>query len=423
MNIEPRKTKRRTDGTLHGHIVKSSPSGVTLFLYYNGYAYEPAHRVFLTEHVLSQKINVICGEIGEHLDAPFGAIKRLYTLDGVCVKHAQELQNNGYYVAVGRYSPFQQLNYGTHRPPFFVPKKIEKVPEPTGSKLLLTVSEESQEPTSQSAPSKSPAQNHSQKPRRLPPVKVIYADGRSVFHARPTAHKYNKSSVPSDSPYKDDNSSSTIYKAKDQRDETKDAEVVPDAFSEADEPLDSKQPQEVDEEEDAKVVPGSPEDTSATNHQHLEDDIPVHNDPDVGTPGHQDSDDNEFAHEDPRDDTHDQQDADNNAAGDSGDFIPDHQGSTLTDGVEDPQDEPAEHDDSSPVDTTEDNGAVTEVNHDDSPGAEGEGEVVVSPPENITPPVSRQSGDMTNQDNLNEADVEIDDNQLGDDTVVSNTVE
>ena len=46
------------------------------------------------------------------LKAPFGAVRRLYNLEGVLINSLEELENNGDYVAAAqeRYKPFNYAN-------------------------------------------------------------------------------------------------------------------------------------------------------------------------------------------------------------------------------------------------------------------------------------------------------------------------
>ncbi|XP_078056832.1 doublecortin domain-containing protein 2-like [Mustelus asterias] len=100
----------------HSRIIASArfrkpiqePCVICVFI--NGDLLNPATRLLIPKRILGQWEQVL-SSITEKVNLRTGAVRKLHTLDGKSVNDGTELENGGYYVAVGR-DKFKKLPYG-----------------------------------------------------------------------------------------------------------------------------------------------------------------------------------------------------------------------------------------------------------------------------------------------------------------------
>ncbi|XP_014906575.1 doublecortin domain-containing protein 2-like isoform X1 [Poecilia latipinna] len=86
------------------------PPAKTVTVYRNGDAFYPGKKVVLNPRHLSTFDNFM-NTLTRHMEAPFGAVRRLYTpTEGHSVQELAQLKHGGSYVAAGN-EPFKVLNY------------------------------------------------------------------------------------------------------------------------------------------------------------------------------------------------------------------------------------------------------------------------------------------------------------------------
>ncbi|XP_058411147.1 doublecortin domain-containing protein 2 isoform X2 [Diceros bicornis minor] len=215
----------------------------TIFLIANGDLVSPASRLLIPRKALNQWDRVL-QMVTEKVTLRSGAVHRLYTLEGKLVESGAELENGQFYVAVGR-DKFKKLPYSellfdksTMRRSFG--QKPSSLPPIVGSRKSKGSGNDRQ--------SKSTVGSSDNSSPQPPKRKGKKEDANSE---KPTKEKQNVKLK--DSPQPIPNSDEGIFKAGEERSETRGAaEVQEDEDTQVEIPIDQRPAEIVDEEEDGE---------------------------------------------------------------------------------------------------------------------------------------------------------------------------
>lgn len=87
---------------------RDAPPSKTIIVYRNGDAFYPGRKIVVNPRQVST-FDIFLTSLTKGLDAPFGAVRKLYTpFHGHKVQHLDELQHGSVYVAAGS-EQFKQL--------------------------------------------------------------------------------------------------------------------------------------------------------------------------------------------------------------------------------------------------------------------------------------------------------------------------
>ncbi|GCC28965.1 doublecortin domain-containing protein 2-like [Chiloscyllium punctatum] len=215
----------------------------------NGDFLSPATRLLIPKRILGEWEQVL-SSITEKVSLRTGAVRKLHTLDGRCINDGTELENGGYYVAVGR-DKFKKLPYGELI--FSKPcrgrsngSKAASLPPIPGSKKSKEHGDRqvrSTGTTSEAYPMNSP-----QPAKRKGKKEQITTGEESVFHAKPIKVRNVKEDIGNP---KLTQENGCVFKAYEERTETMGAtEVQEDNQTQVELPIDQRPAETVDEEED-----------------------------------------------------------------------------------------------------------------------------------------------------------------------------
>ncbi|XP_048404955.1 doublecortin domain-containing protein 2-like isoform X1 [Stegostoma tigrinum] len=215
----------------------------------NGDFLSPATRLLIPKRILGQWEQVL-SSINEKVNLRTGAVRKLHTLDGRSISDGTELENGGYYVAVGR-DKFKKLPYGELI--FSKPcrgrsngSKAASLPPILGSKKSKEHADRqvrSTGTTGEVYPMTSP-----QPAKRKGKKEQVTTGGESVFHAKPIKVRNVKEDIGNSKLSQHDG---CVFKAYEERTETMGAtEVQEDNQTQVELPIDQRPAETVDEEED-----------------------------------------------------------------------------------------------------------------------------------------------------------------------------
>ncbi|XP_032895822.1 doublecortin domain-containing protein 2 [Amblyraja radiata] len=159
----------------------------------NGDLLSPAIRLLIPKRVLGQWEQVLA-IITEKVNLRTGAVRRLHTLDGRSVNDGSELENGGYYVAVGRDKfkklPYNELIFDKSYPRRTNRSKAASLPPIPGSKKNKENGD--RQIRSSGIESEVYPLMLSQSPKRKGKKEQVLAKEESVFHAKPGQVKPDK---------------------------------------------------------------------------------------------------------------------------------------------------------------------------------------------------------------------------------------
>ncbi|XP_070440286.1 doublecortin domain-containing protein 2 [Equus przewalskii] len=215
----------------------------TIFLIANGDLVSPASRLLIPRKALNQWDRVL-QMVTEKITLRSGAVHRLYTLEGKLVESGAELENGQFYVAVGR-DKFKKLPYGellfdksTMRRSYG--QKTSSLPPIVGSRKSKGSGNDRQSKSTVGSSDNSSPQPAKRKGKK-----------DNVNSEKPTKEKQNVKLK--DSPQPVPNSDEGIFKAGEERSETRGAaEVQEDEDTQVEIPVDQRPAEMVDEEEDGE---------------------------------------------------------------------------------------------------------------------------------------------------------------------------
>ncbi|XP_025122148.1 doublecortin domain-containing protein 2 isoform X2 [Bubalus bubalis] len=219
---------------------KSLLEPCTIFLIANGDLINPASRLLIPRKALNQWDHVL-QMVTEKITLRSGAVHRLYTLEGKLVESGAELENGQFYVAVGRDRfkklPYSELLFDKSTMRKSYGQKTSSLPPIVGSRKSKGSGNDRQsKSTIGSSDNSSP-----QPPKR-----------KGKKHAnseKPTKGKQNAKLK--SSPQTIPNSDEGVFKAGEERSETRGAaEVQEDEDTQVEIPVDQRPAEIVDEEED-----------------------------------------------------------------------------------------------------------------------------------------------------------------------------
>ncbi|XP_078286277.1 uncharacterized protein LOC144611063 [Rhinoraja longicauda] len=215
----------------------------------NGDLLSPAIRLLIPKRVLCQWEQVLAS-ITEKVNLRTGAVRRLHTLDGRSVNDGSELENGGYYVAVGRDKfkklPYNELIFDKSYPRRTNRSKAASLPPIPGSKKNKENGD--RQIRSTGTESEVSPLMLSQSPKRKGKKEQVLAKEESVFHAKPGQAKPDKNG--GGSPTLDTENESCVFKAFEDRRETLDAmEIQEDNLTQVELPIDQRPAEIVEEEE------------------------------------------------------------------------------------------------------------------------------------------------------------------------------
>ncbi|XP_067857586.1 doublecortin domain-containing protein 2-like [Heptranchias perlo] len=233
---------------------KPTQEPCTICVIANGDLLNPAIRLLIPKRILVQWEQVLAS-ITEKVNLRTGAVRKLHTLDGRSINDGTELENGGYYVAVGR-DKFKKLPYGELIFSKSCPRrsngsKAASLPPIPGSKKCKENGGRevrSTGTTSEVYPLTSP-----QPPKRKGKKERFPAGEESVFRAKPGKVKHVKSGT--GSPKIVPESEGCLFKAYKERTETMGAvEVQEDNRTQVELPVDQRPAETVEEEEDPEEL-------------------------------------------------------------------------------------------------------------------------------------------------------------------------
>lgn len=244
-----------------GRIRKVITDVVTINIYTNGDEMSPARKVILTFRMM-QSWSTILAEINQHVNPQFTATRMLYTVDGALIRHKSEIQNGGYYVAVGSRAPFRPLEYGKYvKPAFTVSPRLNRrfmtsdafVPGRHDGKTSNRLRVDGSSAESSTLPplsTQSDPVTNRQRARHIRRVRdpklVMYHDGQDVFHQKPIKLTRTRHGT-----VDYDKDEGGVFRAKTNRSETEDAsEIKETKDTRVDLPLDFIRAEQVDEEDE-----------------------------------------------------------------------------------------------------------------------------------------------------------------------------
>ncbi|XP_078391866.1 doublecortin domain-containing protein 2-like [Cetorhinus maximus] len=219
----------------------------------NGDPLSPAIRLLIPKRILGQWEQVL-SSITEKVNLRTGAVRKLHTLDGRSINDGTELENGGYYVAVGR-DKFKKLPYGE----LIFSKsylrrsngsKAASLPPIPGSKKK---EHGDRQVRSTGTTSEVYLLTSPQPPKRKGKKEQVTTGEESVFRAKPIKVKHVMNSIRSPVIVQEDEG--CVFKAFEERTETMGAaEVQEDNQTQVELPIDQRPAETVDEEEDPPVL-------------------------------------------------------------------------------------------------------------------------------------------------------------------------
>lgn len=215
----------------------------TIFLIANGDLINPASRLLIPRKALNQWDHVL-QMVTEKITLRSGAVHRLYTLEGKLVESGAELENGQFYVAVGR-DKFKKLPYGellfdksTMRRSYG--QKASSLPPIVGSRKSKGSGNDRQSKSTVGSSDNSSPQPPKRKGKK-----------EDVNSEKPTRGKQNAKLK--NSPPTIPNSDEGVFKAGEERSETRGAaQVQEDEDTQVEIPVDQRPAEIVDEEEDGE---------------------------------------------------------------------------------------------------------------------------------------------------------------------------
>lgn len=215
----------------------------TIFLIANGDLINPASRLLIPRKALNQWDHVL-QMVTEKITLRSGAVHRLYTLEGKLVESGAELENGQFYVAVGR-DKFKKLPYGellfdksTMRRSYG--QKASSLPPIVGSRKSKGSGNDRQSKSTVGSSDNSSPQPPKRKGKK-----------EDVNSEKPTRGKQNAKLK--NSPPTVPNSDEGVFKAGEERSETRGAaQVQEDEDTQVEIPVDQRPAEIVDEEEDGE---------------------------------------------------------------------------------------------------------------------------------------------------------------------------
>ncbi|KAM9740238.1 doublecortin domain-containing protein 2 [Dama dama] len=212
----------------------------TIFLIANGDLINPASRLLIPRKALNQWDHVL-QMVTEKITLRSGAVHRLYTLEGKLVESGAELENGQFYVAVGRDKfkklPYSELLFDKSTMRKSYGQKTSSLPPIVGSRKSKGSGNDRQSKSTVGSSDNSSPQ---------PPKRKGKKDANSE---KPTKEKQNAKLK--SSPQTIPNSDEGVFKAGEERSETRGAaEVQEDEDTQVEIPVDQRPAEIVDEEED-----------------------------------------------------------------------------------------------------------------------------------------------------------------------------
>lgn len=225
--------------TVSARFRKPLQEPCTVFLIANGDLINPAVRLFIPRKTLSQWEHVL-EMVTEKVTLRSGAVHRLYTLDGKLIENGLDLENGQFYVAVGR-DKFKKLPYNE------LPFSKTTARRSYGSKSSLP-------PGGGSGKSKGSSKSTDTADTSSPqPPKRKEKNGPNQESKKPDKSKENAIIVTKT--YVLSNNDEGVFKAGKKRTETRGAvEVQEDEETQTEVPVDQRQAETVDEEENTEAV-------------------------------------------------------------------------------------------------------------------------------------------------------------------------
>ncbi|XP_067913002.1 doublecortin domain-containing protein 2-like isoform X2 [Heterodontus francisci] len=219
----------------------------------NGDLLSPAIRLLIPKRILGQWEQVLAS-ITEKVNLRTGAVRKLHALDGRSINDSTELENGGYYVAVGRDKfkklPYGELIFSKSRPRRSNGSKAASLPPIPGSKKSKENGD--RQVRSTGTASEVYQLTSPQPPKRKGKKEHVAAGEESVFRAKPVKVKHVKNSIGSPKIVRENGS---VFKAYEERTETVGAvEVQEDNQTQVELPIDQRPAETVDEEEDPQEL-------------------------------------------------------------------------------------------------------------------------------------------------------------------------
>uniref|UniRef100_A0A8C3WNY4 Doublecortin domain-containing protein 2 n=1 Tax=Catagonus wagneri TaxID=51154 RepID=A0A8C3WNY4_9CETA len=214
----------------------------TIFLIANGDLVNPASRLLIPRKALNQWDHVL-QMVTDKITLRSGAVHRLYTLEGKLVESGAELENGQFYVAVGR-DKFKKLPYSEL---LFDKSTMRRSYGQKASSLPPIVRSRKSKGSGNDRQSKSTI-GSSDNSSPQPPKRKGKKDVNSEKHTRRKQNAKLKNSPPTVP-----NSDEGIFKAGEERSETRGAaQVQEDEDTQVEIPIDQRPAEIVDEEEDGE---------------------------------------------------------------------------------------------------------------------------------------------------------------------------
>ncbi|ELK35108.1 Doublecortin domain-containing protein 2 [Myotis davidii] len=215
----------------------------TIFLIANGDLISPASRLLIPRKALNQWDHVL-QMVTEKITLRSGAVHRLYTLEGKLVESGTELENGQFYVAVGRDKfkklPYSELLFDKSTMRRSYGQKASSLPPIVGSRKCKGSGNDRQSKSTVGSSDNSSPQPPKRKGKK-----------EDVNLEKPTKGKQNLKLKNSPQPIPD--SDEGIFKAGEERSETRGAaEVQEDEDTQVEIPVDQRPAEIVDEEEDGE---------------------------------------------------------------------------------------------------------------------------------------------------------------------------
>ncbi|XP_007454578.1 PREDICTED: doublecortin domain-containing protein 2 [Lipotes vexillifer] len=229
-----------------------------IFLIANGDLINPASRLLIPRKALNQWDHVL-QMITEKITLRSGAVHRLYTLEGKLIESGAELENGQFYVAVGRDKfkklPYSELLFDKSTMRRSYGQKASSLPPIVGSRKSKGSGNDRQSKSTVGSSDNSSPQPPKRKGKK-----------EDVNSEKPTKRKQNVKLK--SSPQTIPNSDEGVFKAGEERSETRGAaEVQEDEYTQVEIPVDQRPAEIVDEEDREKENKevGQKEDFSGMN--------------------------------------------------------------------------------------------------------------------------------------------------------------
>ncbi|XP_072139659.1 uncharacterized protein [Mobula birostris] len=225
----------------------------TICVIANGDLLNPAIRLLIPKRILGQWEQVLAS-ITEKVNLRTGAVRKLHTLDGRSINDGSELENGGYYVAVGsdkfKKLPYNELIFDKAYPRRTNRSKAASLPPIPGSKKNKENGD--RQIRSTGAESEVYPLIMSQSPKRKGKKEQVLAREEPVFRAKPIKVKPDKNG--SGNPKLSPENEIYVFKAYEERRETMGAmEVEEDNQTQMELPIDQRPAEIVEEEETLRV--------------------------------------------------------------------------------------------------------------------------------------------------------------------------